>query len=118
MSGRYVKQPVGAHYGLGAWLLQRLTAIVMVAYTLFMGAALLAAAPATHAEWKALLSDGLVRVTTLLFVLALLYHAWVGVRDVLMDYVKPIGARLALQSLVGFVLVAYVVWAATILWGR
>lgn len=118
MSARYVKQPVGAHYGLGAWLLQRLTAIVMVAYTLFMGAALLASPPGTHAEWKALFSDGLVRVTTLLFVLALLYHAWVGVRDVLMDYVKPIGARLALQSVVGFLLIAYVVWAATILWGR
>lgn len=118
MSARYVKQPVGAHYGLGAWLLQRLTAVVMVAYTLFMGAVLLSAPPTTHAEWRALFQDGVIRVTTMLFLLALLYHAWVGVRDVLMDYIKPVGARLALQSLLGFVLVAYAVWAATILWGR
>jgi len=118
VSARYVKQPVGAHYGLGAWLLQRLTAVIMVAYTVFMGAVLLSAPPATHAEWRALFQDGVIRVTTMLFLLALLYHAWVGVRDVLMDYIKPVGARLALQSLLGFVLVAYAVWAAAILWGR
>jgi len=118
VSGRYVKQPVGAHYGLGAWLMQRLTAIVMAAYTLFLGAILIVSPPASHAEWQALFSDGVVRVATLLFVVALLYHAWVGVRDVLMDYIKPVGARLALQSLLGFVLVAYAVWAAAILWGR
>ena len=118
MTNRYVKQPVGAHYGLGAWLMQRLTAIVMVGYTLFLGAILVASPPASHAEWKALFSDAIVRVATLLFVVALLYHAWVGVRDVLMDYVKPVGARLALQSVLGFVLFAYLAWAATILWGR
>lgn len=118
MSQRYVKQPVGAHYGLGAWLMQRLTAVVMAAYTLCMGAILLVSPPASHAEWQALFSDGIVGVATLLFVAALLYHAWVGVRDVLMDYVKPVGVRLALQAGLGFLLLAYLAWAATILWGR
>jgi succinate dehydrogenase / fumarate reductase membrane anchor subunit len=54
----------------------------------------------------------------MLFFLALLYHAWVGVRDIIMDYVKPTGIRLALQTLVGTALVFYLVWSVSILWGR
>ncbi len=54
----------------------------------------------------------------MLFFLALLYHAWVGVRDIVMDYIKPTGLRLALQFLVGAALVFYLVWSVSILWGR
>ena len=57
-------------------------------------------------------------VDTMLFFLALLYHAWVGIRDIVMDYVKPTGLRLLLQSLVGTALVFYLVWSVSILWGR
>jgi succinate dehydrogenase / fumarate reductase membrane anchor subunit len=112
------KVPVGAHYGLSDWLLQRLTAVVMVAYTLPMALELLACPPLSWAEWKALFSGPVVRVGTMLFLLALLYHAWVGVRDIIMDYVKPAGLRLALEAAVGTTLVAYLVWSASILWGR
>ena len=112
------KLPVGAHYGLAAWLLQRLTAVVMVAYTLLIAGILLACPPATYADWKGLFSGSFVRLATLLFFLALLYHAWVGVRDIIMDYVKPTGIRLALQALVGTALVFYLVWSVSILWGR
>jgi succinate dehydrogenase / fumarate reductase membrane anchor subunit len=112
------KVPVGAHYGLSAWLLQRLTAVVMVAYTLLMAAILLACPPASYADWKGLFSGPFVRLATMLFFLALLYHAWVGVRDIIMDYVKPTGIRLALQTLVGTALVFYLVWSVSILWGR
>ena len=51
---RYMKNPVGAHYGLGDWLLQRLTAVVMLAYTVVFGACVLLCAPASYADWKAL----------------------------------------------------------------
>jgi succinate dehydrogenase / fumarate reductase membrane anchor subunit len=112
------KVPVGAHYGLSAWLLQRLTAVVMVAYTLLMAAILLASPPASHADWKGLFSGSFVRLATMLFFVALLYHAWVGVRDIIMDYVKPTGIRLALQALVGTALVFYLLWSVSILWGR
>ena len=112
------KLPVGAHYGLSAWLLQRLTAVVMVAYTLFLAGILLWCPPGTYPEWKGLFSGSFVRLATMLFFLALLYHAWVGVRDIVMDYVKPTGLRLLLQSLVGTALVFYLVWSVSILWGR
>jgi succinate dehydrogenase / fumarate reductase membrane anchor subunit len=113
----YRKNPVGAHHGLGDWLLQRLTAVVMALYTIAMFACILGEAPHTHDQWKALFSGGFTRLATMLFVVALLYHAWVGMRDILMDYLKPMGVRLTAQAAVGVVLVFYLVWAASILWG-
>jgi len=51
------------------------------------------------------------------FVAALLYHAWVGMRDIVMDYVKPTGIRLGLQAVIGGALLFQLIWAASILWG-
>ena len=113
-----MKNPVGAHYGLGDWLLQRLTAVVMLVYTIAMGATIVAQRPDSYAGWKTLFSAGFVRLGTMLFFIALLYHAWVGMRDILMDYVHATGLRLALQVAVGLALLAYLVWSASILWGR
>jgi len=117
MVSRYAKNPVGAHYGLGDWLLQRLTAVVMLLYTVALLACLLMEPPSTYAAWKGLFSGGLFRLATMLFVIALLYHAWVGMRDILMDYLRAAGLRLALEAAVGLALLFYLVWAASILWG-
>ena len=114
---RYMKNPVGAHYGLRDWLLQRLTAVVMAAYTVVLAVCLMMHAPANSTELRALFAGGFFRVATMLFLAALLYHAWVGLRDILMDYVKPVWVRLGLQLVVGQVLVAYLLWSAAILWG-
>ncbi len=114
----YRKNPVGAHYGLGDWLLQRLTAVVMALYTVFALALFAWKAPGTHAEWQAIFSGTFLRLATMIFFAALLYHAWVGMRDILMDYIRATGARLALEFAVGLVLVGYLFWAASILWGR
>lgn len=114
---RYSKVPVGAHYGTGDWLLQRLTAVVMAAFTIFVVGCMIAGYPASYADFRAVLSGGFVRMFTMLFFAALLYHAWVGMRDILMDYVKATGLRLALQVAVGLSLLVYLIWAASILWG-
>lgn len=106
---------VGAHYGLKDWLLQRVTAAVMAVYTLFMAAAL-PAAEGGFDGWRAFMGHGLVRFASVLFVISLCYHAWIGVRDIWMDYVKPTGVRLALHALTLLVLVGNAVWAVQILW--
>ena len=113
---RYTRNPVGAHYGVRDWLLQRLTAVVMVFYSAGFAACLLAGPPATYADWRTLFAGPFVRLATLFFVAALLYHAWVGMRDIVMDYVKPTGIRLGLQAVIGSVLLLYLIWAASILW--
>jgi succinate dehydrogenase / fumarate reductase, membrane anchor subunit len=114
---RYTRNPVGAHYGLRDWLLQRLTGVVMALYSVGFAACLLVGPPATYADWRALFTGPFVRLATLFFVVALLYHAWVGMRDIVMDYVKPTGLRLGLQAVIGSVLLLYLIWAASILWG-
>jgi succinate dehydrogenase / fumarate reductase membrane anchor subunit len=107
---------VGAHYGLRGWLIQRLSAVVMALYTLLFVVAVAGARPADHAAWKSLFGHGWMRFATLLFFVSLFLHAWVGMRDILMDYIKPTGLRLALQVLVVLVLVGCAGWAVEILW--
>lgn len=114
---RYSKVPVGAHYGTSDWLLQRLSAVVMALYTLFVIGCIVTGHPASYADFRATFGGGFVRVFTMLFFAALLYHAWVGMRDILMDYVKATGMRLAAQTVVALALVLYLIWAASILWG-
>ena len=107
---------VGAHYGLRDWLAQRITAALMAVYTVIVVAVVVANSPLTYAVWKDLFARGWMRVATLLFAVSLAWHAWVGVRDILMDYVKHDGLRLALQVLTVLLLAGYVSWAVEILW--
>jgi succinate dehydrogenase / fumarate reductase membrane anchor subunit len=107
---------VGAHYGLGSWLAQRVSAVVIALYTLLFAGLLAFSAPSTYGAWKALLAPGWMRFLTLLFVLSVLVHAWVGMRDIWMDYVKPAGLRLALEALTVLLLLGCGGWALQILW--
>jgi succinate dehydrogenase / fumarate reductase membrane anchor subunit len=107
---------VGAHYGLTDWLAQRVTAVVMALYTLMLVAALIAMPQLTHESWRALFAHGWMRFATFVFFVSLAYHAWVGVRDIFMDYVKPTGVRLSLHVIVIVLLVGYVGWVAQTLW--
>ena len=70
-----------------------------------------------YAAWKALFAGNAFRIATFVFMVVAAWHAWVGVRNILMDYVKPVGVRLALQIVVICLLVAYAGWAIQVLWG-
>ena len=107
---------VGAHYGLKDWLLQRITAVVMAVYSVILLVVLMGGGVSGYASWKALFSQGWMRFASLLFVLSVLIHAWVGIRDIWMDYVKPTGVRLSLQTLTVLWLVGCGGWAVQVLW--
>jgi len=107
---------VGAHYGLRDWLAQRVTAAVMAVYSVIVAVVLLGNRPLTYGVWRDIFSMGWMRVATLLFVASLAWHMWVGVRDILMDYIKPAGLRFALQVGVLLVIAGYVGWAIQVLW--
>ena len=106
----------GAHYGLRDWLAQRITAAIMAVYTVILLVVLVGGVPITFPVWKDLFAQGWMRVATLLFAASLAWHAWVGMRDILMDYVKPAGARLTLEIAVLLVLAGYLGWTVQILW--
>ncbi len=112
---------VGAHYGLKDWVLQRITAVIMAIYTVVLLVGWLITPEMNYESWVRLFNFTvfglpLGQLLAMLAFLSLAYHAWIGVRDIWMDYVKPTGVRLALQVLTGLWLVATVVYAAQILW--
>ena len=107
---------VGAHYGLVDWIAQRATAVIMAVYSVLMAAVLLIVRPNGFEAWQGVFANGFIKFLTFLFFVSLFYHAWIGVRDIWMDYVKPTGLRLSLHVLTVTVLVGYTAWAAAILW--
>jgi succinate dehydrogenase / fumarate reductase membrane anchor subunit len=111
------REVVGAHYGLFDWLVQRLSAVVMVAYTLLLLLVLARMPQIDYVHWKALWNVPMVRYCTALFLLALYLHAWVGLRDIFMDYIKDAGLRLTLYVFTVIALLWYAIWSVQILWG-
>ena len=101
--------------GLRAWLVQRVSAIYLAVFLVYAVAQLLVAPPAGYAEWHEWLGSPAMNVATLLFFVALLLHVWVGLRDILIDYVPVTTVRVALLSVVGLGLVACGLWAAQVL---
>jgi succinate dehydrogenase / fumarate reductase, membrane anchor subunit len=106
----------GAHYGMRDWLAQRITAAIMAVYTVIVVVVLLSRQPTQYGAWRDLFAQGWMRVATLMFAVSLAWHAWVGVRDILMDYIKPDGMRLGLQVFTILLLAAYLGWTVQILW--
>jgi succinate dehydrogenase / fumarate reductase membrane anchor subunit len=107
---------VGAHYGLGSWLAQRITAVIMAVYSVIVLVMFLTGRPVSYGVLKDLFTQGWMRVATLLFVVSFAWHAWVGVRDILMDYARPDGLRLGLQVVTILIIAGYIGWAVQILW--
>jgi succinate dehydrogenase / fumarate reductase, membrane anchor subunit len=106
----------GAHYGLRDWLIQRVTAVVMAAFILLLAAMLLISPPHDYASWKAIFGNRWMRIASFLFLVSLYWHAWIGMRNILMDYVHATGIRLTLQILVILSLLFYTIWSVEILW--
>lgn len=96
--------------GMRTWLLQRLTAIYIAIYTLSLITWVVAESPVSYASWISLFSQPLILVTTILFYLAVLIHAWVGMRDILVDYAKPTSVRFILLTGLAFALTAMATW--------
>jgi len=106
----------GAHYGLRDWLVQRFSAVIMLIYTMGLLGWLVMQRPVDYDTWRALFNMDWMRYFTLLFAFSLFLHAWVGVRDILMDYVHPLRLRLPLQVAAIVALLIYSMWVVNILW--
>ena len=111
------REPIGAHYGLRDWLMQRITAVVIALYLLLLLGLLLFKPGMNLGAWQALFSHTWFKLVTFTALISVLLHAWVGMRDIIMDYVRPTGVRLTLEVLVAVSLVLYTGWSIQILWG-
>ena len=107
----------GAHYGLRDWLAQRVTAVLMVLFTAaILVQVLFSRGEVSYDLWAGIFSAQWMKALTFAIVVALVYHVWVGMRDIWMDYVKPVGLRLVLQIFTIVWLLACGGWAVQVLW--
>ncbi|MCB1737127.1 MAG: succinate dehydrogenase, hydrophobic membrane anchor protein [Gammaproteobacteria bacterium] len=101
--------------GLKAWAVQRLTAVYLGGFFIYLIATVLINPPADVHVWRAQLGDGVAAVAWLLFVLSLCWHAWIGIRDVVLDYVHPPVWRLGVLIAFGGGLVGCALWGLKII---
>jgi succinate dehydrogenase / fumarate reductase membrane anchor subunit len=108
---------VGAHYGLRDWLAQRVTAVLMALYTLLLLAQLLfTSGPLGYDTWAGIFAAQWMKVATFVVLVALGWHAWAGMREIWMDYIKSVALRLTLQVTTLVWLVGCMGWAVQVLW--
>lgn len=106
---------VGAHYGLAGFIAQRITSVVLTLWILLVGASVLFG-PLTYDTWAGLFAPLPMKIISLVALFSLLYHVWIGLRNIWMDYVSPVWARLSLQTITVLWLIACAVWSVQILW--
>ena len=111
------RESVGAHYGLRDWLMQRITAVVITLYVLLLLVMLLFPPGMSLDVWQEMFLHTWFKLATFVTLVSVFLHAWVGMRDIIMDYIRPTGIRLTLEVLVAVALVVYTGWAIQILWG-
>ena len=108
---------VGAHYGLRDWLSQRVTAILMALFTLaLLAQVIFNKGPMGYDKWAGIFSAQWMKVLTFTVIISLAWHAWVGMREILMDYIQPVVLSLALQVFVIVWLVGCAGWGVQALW--
>jgi succinate dehydrogenase / fumarate reductase membrane anchor subunit len=106
----------GARRGLDMWLLQRASAIYMAVFLPVFLILFLAAGPMSFDAWHGIFTPMAMKIGTLLFVAALLAHAWIGLREIFIDYVHFLVPRLALYLAFATLYLGCLVWAVDILW--
>ncbi|MCZ2440129.1 MAG: succinate dehydrogenase, hydrophobic membrane anchor protein [Burkholderiales bacterium] len=107
---------VGAHYGLRDWMSQRATAVLMAIFTIVLLVQVLMPGPMGYDKWAGIFAPQWMKFLTFVVIISLAWHAWVGVRDIWMDYIKPVWLRLTLQVGTLAWLVGCAGWALQVLW--
>ena len=103
--------------GVHDWLLLRASAIILTLYILYILGFVVLAQELTFDVWHGFFSSSITKVFTLLALLSILIHAWIGMWQVLTDYVKPVAVRLVLQLAIVVTLVVYLLYGTIVVWG-
>lgn len=103
--------------GLRAWLLQRLTALYIVLYLVLASIVLYFQTSLDFTAWHGLFRQPVINIATIFLFAAIFFHAWVGVRDILVDYARPQPIRFAALTLVSLLLLGLMVWIVFLMFG-
>ena len=107
---------VGAHYGFKDWLSQRVTATLMALFTVALIVQVLMPGAMDYDKWAGIFSSNWMKTLTFVVIISLLYHVWVGMRDIWMDYIKPLAVRLVLHVFTLVWLIGCAGWSVQALW--
>ena len=103
--------------GLADWLVQRASAVILAAYSIFTVAYLLLNPQVDFAQWQTLFNGTSMRIFSLMALLSLGAHCWIGLWSISTDYLKHFAVRFAFQMLVGLLMFIYTIWGVQLLWG-
>lgn len=103
--------------GLKDWLIQRITAVYLAIYALFLVGFIISHPQLNYNQWVALFNYPIMKLTSVLALLAILMHAWIGLWTVSTDYINPTGLRVIFQMAIVGVLLLLLLWGIMILWG-
>jgi succinate dehydrogenase / fumarate reductase membrane anchor subunit len=103
-------------HGMRTWILQRLTAVYMLLYLIVFGIVILNQPLHDFSSWQGLFRMPVINIATILFFFSLLFHAWVGARDILIDYVAVTSIRLLLWLVITFGVIVMGIWISMILY--
>lgn len=106
-----------SHSGLGEWLIQRISALYLLGFLLWLTLMLRGANLQDFNQWQAWFSGLYVRIAFALFFLSALSHAWVGMRSVFMDYLKPFWLKLTMNVFLFLGVMALGFWAMKLVFG-
>ncbi|HEY4712951.1 MAG TPA: succinate dehydrogenase, hydrophobic membrane anchor protein [Aquirhabdus sp.] len=102
------------------WVVQRLSAVVLGLYTIVvLGWILYQSLSGTldYANWYGFMMTMPMKIFSLLSILALAGHAWIGMWTIFTDYINnSVGLRLVLQAATVISIVVFVLWGVQIFW--
>lgn len=102
-------------HGYRAWFLQRRSAIYIVGCLFVVIGFLLFNTTPSFESWQSLFYSPLTNILVLLFFVAIMVHAWVGIRDIILDYVHNAIVRVLILNLLMLFLISMSVWISYIL---
>ena len=73
--------------------------------------------PVGYEQWAGIFAAQWMKFLTFVTILSLLYHAWIGIRDIWMDYIKPVCVRLTMHTLTAVWLVSCFIYSLKVVWG-
>ncbi|VVC75944.1 Succinate dehydrogenase hydrophobic membrane anchor subunit [Aquicella siphonis] len=112
-----VKSVLGVnHQGLRDWVVQRISAILMAVYSIGLIIYIISNPGISFAEWHSLFAREWMKIATILFLVSIMLHAWIGIWTIFTDYIKSFVLRSTLNVLVLLMLAACFIWGVLILW--
>ena len=110
--------------GLYDWLIQRVSAVIIGVYLIFMLGYLMVSGELDFERWSAFMGSLCMQIANTLLVVAVAAHTWIGLWGVTTDYLTKLtfgkaatGVRLIAQVVIALALVVYLLWGLAMIWG-